>query len=223
MTTKQKQAKQPPGVVVRERALTDYKFDPDNANQGSMRGQQMIEESLTDLGAGRSVLVDSGDTLIAGNHTVQGALAIGMKRAIEIEAPPDTLVVVKRPDLKLATDLKARRLANADNRISQVNINFDPEQLLDTPDALDGFWRDDEIAALQESMDIAEQVTDALDEANQPEGDRLHSDRKKQIKPVLYVADLETFENAIAATGEVNRGAALLMICKAYLEGKKQA
>ena len=40
------------------------------------------------------------------------------------------------------------------------------------------------------------------------------------IKPVLYAADIVTFEAAILATGIVNRGEALIAICAAYLEGK---
>lgn len=50
---------------------------------------------------------------------------------------------------------------------------------------------------------------------------RLTAERQKQIKPVLYAEDIAVFEDAIQATGLVNRGEALIAICKAYLEGKK--
>lgn len=40
----------------------------------------------------------------------------------------------------------------------------------------------------------------------------------KQIKPVLYVEDIAIWERAIRATGEQNRGRAIISICKAYLE-----
>lgn len=43
-------------------------------------------------------------------------------------------------------------------------------------------------------------------------------DKKKQIKPVLYVDDLAVFEEAIRTTGNINRGEAVIEICKFYLE-----
>ena len=44
---------------------------------------------------------------------------------------------------------------------------------------------------------------------------------RKQIKPVLYAADISTFEEAIKATGLINRGEALIEVCRFYLESKK--
>lgn len=42
------------------------------------------------------------------------------------------------------------------------------------------------------------------------------------VKAALLVADLLTVENAISATGLMNRGEALLTICKSYLNAKGQ-
>jgi ParB-like chromosome segregation protein Spo0J len=44
------------------------------------------------------------------------------------------------------------------------------------------------------------------------------SKAKKQIKPVLYADDLADFEAAIRKTGISNRGAALLAVCRFYLQ-----
>jgi len=43
-------------------------------------------------------------------------------------------------------------------------------------------------------------------------------DKKKQIKPVLYIEQLEVFERALAKTGNVNRGEAIVAVCQAYLD-----
>lgn len=43
-------------------------------------------------------------------------------------------------------------------------------------------------------------------------------DKRKQIKPVLYVDDLTVFEEAIRATGNINRGEAVVEVCRFYLE-----
>jgi hypothetical protein len=55
---------------------------------------------------------------------------------------------------------------------------------------------------------------------------RALDDTKAQIKPVLYAEQVAVFERAIRATGEMNRGKALIEVCRYYLESngeRKQA
>lgn len=47
---------------------------------------------------------------------------------------------------------------------------------------------------------------------------RQMGDRNQQVKAVLYPPDVEAFERAIRATGDQNRGAAIIAICEFYLE-----
>jgi hypothetical protein len=54
-------------------------LDDKNANKGTKRGRELLEQSLRNYGAGRSVLVDSKGHVIAGNKTVETARAAGMK------------------------------------------------------------------------------------------------------------------------------------------------
>ena len=49
--------------------ISDLTPDPQNANKGTERGRGMIEDSLRRLGAGRSILVDKHNRVIAGNKT----------------------------------------------------------------------------------------------------------------------------------------------------------
>jgi hypothetical protein len=53
--------------------------DGKNANLGSPRGNQMIEDSLRQYGAGRSILLDKHGRIIAGNKTAEknGRIAYG--------------------------------------------------------------------------------------------------------------------------------------------------
>jgi len=57
--------------------------------------------------------------------------------------------------------------------------------------------------------------------ANGSGNERKLGDSKTQIKPVLYVDEIAIFERAIRATGEINRGKALMRICSAYLSETK--
>lgn len=79
-------------------------------------------------------------------------------------------------------------------------------------------------AALQQMLD--EMTFDAeiaaLIAGGEPEGGRQLGDRRKQVKVVLYVDQLSTFEEAILSTDNPNRGEALAEICAAYLDAKRQ-
>ena len=113
----------------RSPSIADLRPDPKNANKGSERGRAMVEASLQECGAGRSILADRDGVVIAGNKTLEAALKLGLPVKI-VESAGDELVVVRRNDLDLATDEKARRLAYLDNRASELGLEWDCEQLL---------------------------------------------------------------------------------------------
>ena len=104
------------------------KTDLHNANLGTQRGRGLLEKSLRKLGAGRSVLADRDGNIIAGNKTIEGAAEIGLPVRI-IETDGKELVVVKRMDLDLysETDKRGRKLAYADNKISELDLAWSPE------------------------------------------------------------------------------------------------
>jgi hypothetical protein len=124
--------------------------DGKNANLGSPRGNQMIEDSLRQYGAGRSILLDKHGNIVAGNKTVENAAAIGMDDVIVVQSDGTKLVAVQRTDLDLA-DPHTRQLAIADNRSSQVSLDWDTETLkglVDDGVDLAPFWTADELAAM---------------------------------------------------------------------------
>jgi DNA modification methylase len=104
-----------------------YTPDPNNANRGTKRGLELLEHSLEQFGAGRSALADRDGILIAGNKTYQAAVEKGL-RIREIETDGSELVVVKRKDLSIE-DARGRMLAYADNRVAEVDLEWDPEQI----------------------------------------------------------------------------------------------
>ncbi len=109
--------------------VRDLVPDSKNANKGTERGSGMLEHSLRTYGAGRSVLVDKKGRIIAGNKTVESAAAMGMDKVEVVQTDGRTLVVVQRTDLDLETDAKAKELAIADNRIAEVNLDWDGKAL----------------------------------------------------------------------------------------------
>ena len=74
------------------------------------------------------MLVDRDGHIIAGNKTVEQARSLNLPIAV-VQTQGETLVVVQRTDLDLAADDRARQLAIADNRIAELDLDWDPEQL----------------------------------------------------------------------------------------------
>jgi hypothetical protein len=123
--------------------------DPNNANKGTERGRHLLETSLQELGAGRSILLDKHGRIIAGNKTAETASEIGMEDVEVVRSDGRRLVAVLREDLDLDDPAgEARKLAYADNRVGQVDLAFDFDIIaVDVNDGLDlsGFWFDWEI------------------------------------------------------------------------------
>lgn len=101
--------------------------DDHNFNKGSKQGRELLRKSLTELGAGRSVLIDKDNRLIAGNKTQEIAAELGMKVRI-IETDGTELIAVKRTDLDIDSR-EGRELALADNATIKANLVFDHAEL----------------------------------------------------------------------------------------------
>jgi hypothetical protein len=108
--------------------LSSLTPDKRNANKGNVRGQAAIETSLQKYGAGRSIVLDRDGNIIAGNHAVEAASSIGMEDVMVVQTNGDKLVAVQRMDLSI-DDPKAKELAIADNRTTQLSLTWDGDVL----------------------------------------------------------------------------------------------
>lgn len=127
--------------------LSDLVPDDRNANKGTPRGRGLVETSLQKYGAGRSILVDRNGKVIAGNKTSEAAAAIGMEGVVVVQTTGDQLVVVQRTDLDLDEDTAARELAIADNRASEIGLEWDTDVLAELGAEIDlsTFWSKEEL------------------------------------------------------------------------------
>jgi hypothetical protein len=116
-------------MTTTRRKLSDFKPDTRNANKGTARGKRALKSSLSRLGAGRSILVDKNGTVIAGNKTLESAKAAGITDVIVVPSDGTKLVAVQRLDIDLAEDPRARELAYADNRVAELDLEWDAEQV----------------------------------------------------------------------------------------------
>ena len=108
--------------------ITDLIPDGMNANSGSEVGRKLLHDSFAEFGAGRSILIDKNNNIIAGNKSASAALENGMREAVVVETEGDTLVVVRRTDVDIDTK-KGRGMAIADNAIGANNLKWDESAL----------------------------------------------------------------------------------------------
>lgn len=139
--------------------ISELTPDNINANKGTVRGAAMLEKSLREYGAGRSVLVDKSGRIIAGNKTIEAAGSIGLENALMVETDGTQVVVVKRTDLDLDSP-QGRGLAIADNRVAEVGLEWDLEALEKIGEELDlgEFWFPEELEL--PSIDFSDETED---------------------------------------------------------------
>lgn len=100
----------------------NIKYDPRIIVFMGKKTKGLINKSLAECGAGRSIVVARDDVIISGNGVYEQAQALGLKVRI-IESDGNELIAIKRVDL--ATDDEKRKLLSfADNRTSDTS-SFD--------------------------------------------------------------------------------------------------
>lgn len=113
--------------------IEQLKFDDKNFNKHTEYGMGLLEKSLRENGAGRSVLVDKDDNIIAGNGIVEAAQKAGILKTRIVEVTGDELVVVKRTDLELDSK-KGREMAFADNATAAADLAWNEERIGEAAD-----------------------------------------------------------------------------------------
>ena len=106
-------------------SISSLKSDHKNARKRTDRSAQLIKESLEKYGAARSIVIDEENRILAGNGTIEGAKAAGIKNLRIIETTGDEIIAVKRTGL--SEDEKVG-LALADNRTADLS-EWDAEML----------------------------------------------------------------------------------------------
>ena len=112
--------------------------DQHNFNKGSEQGQELMERSFKEMGAGRSILIDRNGNIIAGNKSQKAAIAAGIKKVRIIETTGDELVAVKRTDVDIDS-AEGRKMAYLDNLTTQVNLTWDETEIQAVQADVEGF------------------------------------------------------------------------------------
>lgn len=108
--------------------ISDLKFDDKNFNKHTQVGMGLLEKSLKEFGAGRSILIDKDNNIIAGNGIIEAAGQAGFEKVKIVETNGDEIVAVKRTDISLNSK-KGREMALADNATASADLEWDDENL----------------------------------------------------------------------------------------------
>lgn len=128
--------------------------DPKNARRRTQRSTGMLERSLQEFGAARSLVIDENGVILAGNGTAEAAAAVGIDKVLVVPADGRTLIAVQRTDLSPA---QKAEYGVADNRSSDLS-EFDGAALaglLDDHPTLDlsPWFTDQEFKELVQGLD----------------------------------------------------------------------
>jgi hypothetical protein len=146
--------------------LADLRPDPRNARRRTVRSRALLDQSISQYGAARSIVIDETGTILAGNGTVEAAAAAGITKVQVVDADGDTLIAVRRSDL--SADEKIG-LALADNRTADL-AEWDVPQLeaigADVPDILGQWFTAADMAELAGDEEDSDDPDDDPEEPN---------------------------------------------------------
>ena len=126
------------------KSISDLKPDGRNARKHNPRNIDMIERSLQEVGAARSIVIDEDDNVLAGNGTIEAAGNVGIEKVRIVEADGNEIIAVKRKGL---TPEQKQKLAMYDNRTGEL-AEWDSEILRSLDVGLNDFFTDEEQEAL---------------------------------------------------------------------------
>jgi uncharacterized protein (DUF1778 family) len=190
------------GVVDAKELLANpknYRLHPDNQKQA-------LTAVLDQVGWVQSVLVNQRTGFVVDGHMrAAEAIARGQQVPVtylDLSEDEENLVLASLDTISAAAVSDAEKFGELFQALTIDN------QALDG--LLSGYLDDANQTALKPA---------ASGEGTHSAADRgLGKDREQTIKAVLYAAETAIFEGALKATGERNRGKALIKLCRFYLE-----
>jgi ParB-like chromosome segregation protein Spo0J len=147
--------------------IGDLKQDPKNARRHGERNIGMIVNSLQEVGAARSIVIDEDGVILAGNGVVEAAGTAGIENVKVVEADGNTIIAVRRVGL---TPEQKTKLSLYDNRAGEL-AGWDSEVLgILKAEGVDftGLWSEEELARLLEEQVFTELDSDELPDEFSP-------------------------------------------------------
>jgi ParB family transcriptional regulator, chromosome partitioning protein len=195
-------------------SINNLKADHKNARKRTDRSADLIKESLERYGAARSIVIDEENRILAGNGTVEGAKAAGIKNLRIIDTEGDEIIAIRRTGL--SEDEKVG-LALADNRTSDLS-EWDQEMLhhLSKEHDLAPWFEQTDLDSLLEDAEAAfPELDDGDKQPFQQMAFTLHDDQAVIVQEALTKA--KTMGNFDESINENSNGNALARVAELFL------
>lgn len=172
--------------------IKDLIPDAKNARKHNDRILGMLEKSLNEVGAARSIVIDENNRILAGNGTVEAAAAAGIERVRVIEADGNEIIAVRRSGL---SEEQKTKLALYDNRTAEL-AEWDEEALkaLEVELSLDDIFSENELKMLygEYSDNSSTGIADVINEGTD----------SFQASFVLPIESRQTFDSYVKIHGK---------------------
>ena len=197
--------------------LADLKPDSHNARNHNPRNIGMLVDSLHQVGAARSIVIDESNTVLAGNGVLEAAAEAGITKLQIVEADGETVIAVRRRGLSVEQKLK---LALYDNRTAELaEWDTDTLQALQQQgEDLSAYFRENELEGLLASFQCHE-----IDPPTLASGEKspfqqmtftLHDEQAEQVNAAIEKAK---GMGAFDTPNENSNGNALARVCEVFL------
>lgn len=134
--------------------IADFRTQAINANMHTAQGLAALEASMNEVGYTSPMIAALDGEVIAGSARLEKAVEVFGVDAepIIVESDGTKPIIVVRTDIPNADSRIAKRIGLLDNRVQQMDLQFDPNVLAqleaETPDVLKGLWSKPELQAL---------------------------------------------------------------------------
>lgn len=205
---------------IKEAKISDLVFDDKNFNKHTEYGMSLIEKSIRNNGAGRSILIDKNNRIIAGNGVVENAGQIGMEDIIIVPSDGTKIVAVQRTDIDLDSK-EGREMALADNATAAVDLEWDADTIADVSAEFDI-----DVSGWGVVLDESEQYGDEFTLPNEGKaefGTMTFTVNEKERELINDCLELATYCDGFTDSDNKNaNGAALSFIAKQWLKEQKE-
>jgi hypothetical protein len=105
--------------------LSDFYPQKKNANLHTEQGLALLERSIQQDGFIGAITATANGEIIAGSARLEKVADVLPAEPIVVECDGTRPIIIKRIDIPNAEDERAKRLAISDNRIAELNLNWD--------------------------------------------------------------------------------------------------
>ena len=162
-------------ALMEEKKLSDFRAQEENANAQTERGLQALGDAYGEVGYVAPMTAAANGEMLDGSARLEKAVEQFPDEALVVRHDGSKPIVMIREDIENASDPKGKQISYGANRIGEIDLAWDPSQVLADLDAgvdLSGLFSTDEL----------DEILDQAPDVDFPEYDEKVEDEVKYIE-----------------------------------------